>query len=65
MSLRVIFKQVNNVYPDYMTKAFAGKNFTLITQGTASSRNNFTRQRVPFGKTITGQKSLSYNDHYV
>ena len=43
MSLRVIFKHVNNVYHDYMKKVFE-----CVTQGTASSRNNFARHKGPF-----------------
>ena len=34
--------------------------FEYVSLGRISSRNNYTRLKVPFCKTTMGQKSLSY-----
>ena len=34
--------------------------FEYASQGRISSRNNYTKLKVPFRKTTMGQKSLSY-----
>ena len=48
-----VFKYVN-ACPYYM------KVFEYASQGRISSKNNYARLKVPFGKTAIGQKSLSY-----
>ena len=50
-----VFKYVNNAFPYYMKEVFE-----YSSQGRISSRNNYARLKVPFRKTTTGQKSLSY-----
>ena len=51
-----VFKYVNKACPYYMKKVFE-----YAWQGRISSRNNYAKRKVPFCKTTTGQKSLSYN----
>ena len=50
-----VFKYVNNACPYYMKEIFE-----YASQGRISSRNNYTRLKVPFRKSTMGQKSLSY-----
>ena len=50
-----VVKYVNKACPYYMKEAFE-----YASQGRISSRNNYTKLKVPFRKTTMGQKSLSY-----
>ena len=50
-----VFKYVNKACPYYMKEVFE-----YALQGTISSRNNYTKLKVPFPKTTMGQKSLIY-----
>ena len=49
------FKYVNKTFPYYRKEAFE-----YASQGRISSRNNYAKRKVPFCKTIMGQKNLSY-----
>ena len=50
-----VFKYVNKAWSYYLKEVFE-----YASQGRISSRNNYTKFKVPFGKTTMGQKSLSY-----
>ena len=50
-----VFKYVNNACPYCMKEVFE-----YASQGRISSRNISARLKVPFRKTIMGQKGLSY-----
>ena len=49
------FKYVNKACLYYMKEVFE-----YASQGRISSRNNYTKLKVPLRKTTMGQKSLSY-----
>ena len=50
-----VFKYVNKACPYYMKEVFE-----YASQERISSRNIYAKLKVPFRKTTTGQKSLSY-----
>ena len=50
-----VFKYVNKACPYYMKEVF-----DYASQGRISSRNNYTKLKIPFRKTTVGQKSLPY-----
>ena len=50
-----VFKYVNKACPYYMKEVFE-----YASQGSISSRNNYAKLKLPFRKTTTGQKNLSY-----
>ena len=50
-----VFKYAYKACPYYMKEVFE-----YASQGSISSRNNYAKLKLPFRKTTTGQKNLSY-----